>query len=283
MTRLDESSATAAPQVAGARLVGVLPGWLVRSIVELGQMTQLLAKVVYTAVRNPRGYWRDTFEEFYKSLRLCFLPSVLALFAFLFMVGTFAVALLQGLGGEIRVGPVFVTINLQETARWVTGMVVAGVIGTAMTADLGARRIREELDALKVLGVDVIRMLVLPKVITSAALLSLLFVFAIVVGAAAVGSYVILFDRVSSSAYLSTLLASITTVQIWGGLLSTFLMGLTTGIVCCHKGLTASGGAEGVGRAVNQAVVIAFLSMFLIEILFNSTMQGMFPEANVLR
>lgn len=268
---------------ASVRVIGVLPEWMVTSLVELGQMTQLFAKVFYTAVRHPRGYWRDTLDEMYRTLRLCLLPSIGAVGLFLFMVGTFAVALLQGLGGEIRVGPVFVTTNMQETARWVTGMVIAGVVGTSMTADLGARRIREELDALKVLGMDVIRMLVVPKVITAAVMLSLMFIFSMLTSIVAVGSYVIAFDRVSSGAYFATLFNSVTVTQVWGGMLVTFLMGLATGIVCSHKGLTASGGAEGVGRAVNQAVVISFLFMFIINLGFNAIMQGAYPEMNVLR
>ena len=73
------------------------------------------------------------------------------------------------------------------------------------------------------------------------------------------------------------------TTDLWGSVLKCTLFGAIIAIVCCYKGMTASGGAEGVGRAVNQAVVIAFLGVFAFNYVFTQTLLATHPEITVIR
>jgi len=83
--------------------------------------------------------------------------------------------------------------------------------------------------------------------------------------------------------FFATLFNQATVTDLWGSLVKTTLFGAIIAIVCCYKGMTASGGAEGVGRAVNQAVVIAFLGVFAFNYVFTQTLLATHPEITVIR
>ena len=136
-------------------------------------------------------------------------------------------------------------------------MVVAGVAGTAITADLGARKIREELDALQVLGVDPIKNLVVPRVLALMVATALLDIFALVFGIAG-GIITMLLYNQPLGGFIATLFSNASITDLWGSVLMCSIFGATIAVVCAYKGMSASGGAAGVGRAVNQAVVISF-------------------------
>ncbi|HYF24421.1 MAG TPA: ABC transporter permease, partial [Baekduia sp.] len=83
--------------------------------------------------------------------------------------------------------------------------------------------------------------------------------------------------------FWATYFNNATTTELWGSLLKTTLFGGIIAIVCCYKGLTASGGAAGVGRAVNQAVVIAFLGIGAFNYVFTQTLLATHPELSAVR
>jgi phospholipid/cholesterol/gamma-HCH transport system permease protein len=83
--------------------------------------------------------------------------------------------------------------------------------------------------------------------------------------------------------FFATLFNNASITDLWGSVLKTTLFGAIIAIVCCYKGMTASGGAEGVGRAVNQAVVIAFLGIFAFNYVFTQTLLATNPELTNLR
>ena len=83
--------------------------------------------------------------------------------------------------------------------------------------------------------------------------------------------------------FFATFLTNATTTDLWGSVLKCTLFGAIMAIVCCYKGMTASGGAEGVGRAVNQAVVITFLASFAFNYVFTQTLLATHPEITVIR
>src|SRR5256714_473660 len=82
--------------------------------------------------------------------------------------------------------------------------------------------------------------------------------------------------------FFATLLTNASTTDLWGSVVKTTLFGAIIAIVCCYKGMTASGGAEGVGRAVNQAVVISFLGIFAFNYVFTQTLLATHPEISVI-
>lgn len=285
MTTVDES--TSMPRRPrrgiGVKLVGAVPKPARNVVLEVGQMCQLLGKVVYSAVRYPRGYWRDTFDEMASLLKLCFWPATLSMAGFGFLITVMGVGLLVLLGAANRMGAFWVMADIREIAAFMVGMVVAGVIGTSITSDLGARRAREELDALKVLGLDPVRMLVVPRVIATAvmcALMNCLTSFVgVLLGLLAVGA---LADT-SAGAYIDSMQHNLYAADVWGAELKTLLTGLLIGVVCSFKGLNAGGGPEGVGRAVNQAVVICFALVWVFNFFFNAIAQGLNPDLLMLR
>jgi phospholipid/cholesterol/gamma-HCH transport system permease protein len=83
--------------------------------------------------------------------------------------------------------------------------------------------------------------------------------------------------------FFATLLTNASTTDLWGSVLKCTMFGAIIAIVCCYKGMTASGGAEGVGRAVNQAVVISFLGIFAFNYVFTQTLLATHPEISVIK
>ncbi len=159
---------------------------------------------------------------------------------------------------------------------------MAGVAGTAITADLGARKIREELDALQVLGVDPIKNLVVPRFLALMLIAGLMNVYALIFGIVGGIGATMLYNE-PLSGFFATLFNSANTTDLWASMLKTTLFGAVIAIVCCYKGMTASGGAEGVGKAVNEAVVISFLGIFAINYLFTQTILATHPELQVIK
>lgn len=266
-----------------ADAIGRIPSPLRRILVQIGQLGQLLAQVVGTAVRRPVGYWGDTVDEMYSMLRYSWLPSSVAIGGFVLVMSNYAYDLVTFVGAQSRVSTYLVMAIAREIAPFCTGMAVAGVLGTALTADLGARRVREELDALKVLGIDVVRAIVLPRVISITVLALGLVIIGLLIGLGAGLVAGTVLGNTSVGTFMANFLAIMTTAELVGVVVKVLLTGLFIGIVCAAKGLTASGGPEGVGRAVNQAVVICFIAVFIINFMVNAVTLGVSPEMMVNR
>ena len=166
---------------------------------------------------------------------------------------------------------------MREFAPFVTAVVVAGVAGTAITADLGARKIREELDALQVLGVDPIKNLVVPRFLALMLITGLMDIYALLFGIAG-GLFAEVAYGQPLGGFFATLFNNASVTDLWGSILKCTMFGAIIAVVCCYKGMNASGGAEGVGRAVNEAVVIAFLGVFAFNYVFTQTLLATHPE-----
>ena len=257
--------------------------WLTGALVEAGEMVQLLLRVLRSAVLHPVGYWGDVRDQMFGVLKLCWIPMIVSTFAF----GLGAPGLQGGniyllFGIPERLGSFFIMASVREFAPWINAMVVAGVVGTAMTADLGARRIREEIDAMEVLGVDPVRTLVLPRIIAITVMTGLLDLVALTFGIFGGYAAALMLDA-NSGAYFDNFFANATTPDIAGSVIKTTIFGLIIGVVCSYKGLTAKGGPIGVGRAVNQAVVIAFAAIWVVNWVYTTLLLGLFPDMQVYK
>jgi phospholipid/cholesterol/gamma-HCH transport system permease protein len=246
-------------------------------------MAQLLVEVLASALRKPTGYWGATREQMYESLKLSWFPICVSTMAF-----GFAAPGLQGgniyilFGIPERLGSFFVMASIREFAPWINAMVIAGVMGTAITADLGARRIRDEIDAMEVLAVDPIRELIIPRVLAITLMTGMLDVIAFAFGV--VGGFIASFELgASPAAFFGNFWANATTTDLWGSVVKTTLFGLIIGVVCCYKGYRAEGGPIGVGRAVNQAVVISFAAIYAFNTCFTQLLLGLNPAMQVFR
>jgi phospholipid/cholesterol/gamma-HCH transport system permease protein len=250
---------------------------------QTGEMVILTARTIVSAVRPPYPYGGELVGQFVFVLKLSWFPMSISTFALcLGAPGLQAAGILNLVGGLDRLGGFFVVTAVRFIGPVVTAVVVGGVAGTAITADLGARKIREELDALQVLGVDPIKNLVVPRFLALIVITALLDVFAIVFGLTA-GIAAELLYRQSLGGFFATLFANASITDIWGSILMCSLFGGIIAVVCCFKGMTASGGAEGVGRAVNQAVVISFMGVFAFLYVFSTVLLATNPELQAIR
>jgi phospholipid/cholesterol/gamma-HCH transport system permease protein len=180
-------------------------------------------------------------------------------------------------GALDRLGGFFILASVREAGPFIDAVVLAGIAGTAITADLGARKIREELDALQVLGVDPVKNLVVPRFLALMLVTGLFDIYAVLFGIFG-GIMTTLVYGQPFGPFWATFFSNANTTDLWGSVLKTTLFGAIIAIVCCYKGMTASGGAEGVGRAVNQAVVIAFLGVFSFNYVFTQTLLATHPQ-----
>ena len=250
---------------------------------QVGEMMILTAKTLVSAVRPPYPYGEELVSQFLFVLKLSWFPMTISTFALcLGAPGLQAAGILDLFGALDRLGGFFVVTAVRFIGPIVTAAVVAGVAGTAITADLGSRKIREELDALQVLGVDPIKNLVVPRFLALMVITGLLDVFAIVFGLTAGIVASLLYDQ-PLGGFFATLFTNALIADVWGSVLMCTLFGGIIAVVCCYKGMTASGGPAGVGRAVNQAVVIAFMGVFAFLYVFTTVLLASNPELQSIR
>jgi phospholipid/cholesterol/gamma-HCH transport system permease protein len=214
--------------------------------------------------------WREFCFQAWFLMRVAFLPTlaiaipltVLIIFTLNILLAEFGAADISGagaaLGAVTQLGPL------------VTVLVVAGAGSTAICADMGARTIREEIDALEVLGIDPIHRLVVPRVVASTYVAFLLngAVIAIgLVGGLVFGVYV---QNISAGAYVSTLTLVTGLPEVVISLVKSLTFGMIAGLVGCYRGLTVSGGAKGVGTAVNETLVLCVIALFAINVVMTA-------------
>ncbi len=221
------------------------------------------------ALRRP-FQWREFIQQSWFLMWVAFLPTVaiavpltvLIIFTLNILLAEFGAADLSGagaaLGAVTQLGPL------------VTVLVVAGAGSTAICADLGARTIREEIDALKVLGIDPIHRLVAPRVMASTWVALLLNGAVITIGL--VGGFIfgVYIQNVSAGAYVSTLTLVTGLPEVLISIAKALTFGLIAGLVGCYRGLTVGGGAKGVGTAVNETLVLCVVALFAINVVLTT-------------
>jgi phospholipid/cholesterol/gamma-HCH transport system permease protein len=153
-----------------------------------------------------------------------------------------------------------------------------------MTADLAARKVRDELDAVAVLGVDTNKTLVVPRILALAFTAPVLGLIAVLT--AMTVSYFaepMLLPNLTQSAFIDSANAFINVPDVLSLVTRNAVGGVFVGAVCCYKGLNAKGGAEGVGRAVNEAVLITFVGLWILNSLWNAVFLANSPATQILR
>jgi phospholipid/cholesterol/gamma-HCH transport system permease protein len=250
-----------------------------------GELGRLAVHAVRLTFTPPFPWWRDAVVEFSLALRRCTPPLVLAMITFAIGIAVLFVGrIVETLGTSDRLAGGLTIGFMREPAVWVTAMVFAGVAGSAMTADIGARRIREELEALSVLGVDTTRALVVPRIVAMtlvAPVLGLItFLTSQVVDLLLIPVF---YPSVSFGPQLDTMKDFLYTVDVLALFVKLPLCGFAVGLISCAKGLSTKGGAEGVGTAVNQAVVLMFGTLWVINGLVNGAYLALFPSVQQLR
>ncbi|MGO9383283.1 MAG: MlaE family ABC transporter permease [Mycobacterium sp.] len=237
----------------------------------LGAVGGYFRMCVLTAKAVARPFeWREFFLQSLFLFRVSFLPTVaiaipltvLIVFTLNILLAEFGAADISGagaaLGAVTQLGPL------------VTVLVVAGAGSTAICADLGARTIREEIDALEVLGIDPIHRLVVPRVAASTYVAFLLNGAVITIGLVGGFFFGVYIQNVSAGAYVTTLTLITGLPEVLISVVKAALFGLIAGLVGCYRGLTVSGGAKGLGTAVNETLVLCVIALFAVNVVLTT-------------
>ncbi|MGL5513809.1 MAG: MlaE family ABC transporter permease, partial [Sporomusa sp.] len=166
-------------------------------------------------------------------------------------------------GAQSSVGGLVAVAMGRELAPVLAGVVFAGRVGAAITAEIGSMKVTEQIDALRVMAVNPIAYLVVPRMVACLLMLPILVVFANVIGS--IGGYMIAtaYAGISSFTFLNSIQVFAVPHDIFGGMIKAMFFGIIVAIIGCHKGLTTAQGAEGVGRATTGSVVLSIILIFI--------------------
>jgi phospholipid/cholesterol/gamma-HCH transport system permease protein len=215
---------------------------------------------------KPPFAWREFLEQTVFVARVALLPAlilsipyvVLTVFTFNVLLVEFGAADFSGTGAAIGA--------VNQIGPFVTVLVVAGAGAAAICADLGARTIREELDALRVMGIDPMRSLVVPRVLAATLVALLLSSLVTLTGLTGGFLFSVFFQHVTPGAFVSSLTFITGLSDVLISMVKATLFGLTAGLVACYQGVNVRLGPAGVGNAVNETVVFSFVLLFVINI-----------------
>lgn len=250
--------------------------WLKNALLELQEYVKLCVAAIKGTVSRP-FYTRDVMEQ----IDLIGLGSLTVVLLTGFFTGA-VLALQSGMtldqfGARPFVGRLVSASMIKELGPVLTALMLAGRVGSGIAAELGSMMVTEQISALRALGTDPIRKLVVPRVIAGFIMCPILTVVANAVGLT--GGWLIALTqlRVPSGVYWSSVVEGLYMQDVWMGLIKPFFLGFVIVTIGCHVGLRTSGGTQGVGRSTTNAVVAAsvvvlvvdfFLTRLLISILF---------------
>lgn len=206
------------------------------------------------------------------------LPAALVSIPFGAVIALQLGSLVRQLGAQSFTGAASVLAVVREAGPIVTALIIAGAGGSAICADLGSRKIREELDAMQVLGIDPIQRLVVPRVLASMLVAVLLNGLVSVVGVSGGYLFNVVLQGGTPGAYLASFQALGQLPDLLVGEVKALLFGAAAALVACYKGMTAKGGPKGVGDAVNQSVVITFMLLFALNFLVTAVYFQVVPQ-----
>src|ERR1700741_4751994 len=230
------------------------------------RMCLLIGKAVF---RRP-FQWRECVLQSWFVMRVALFPTIMVSIPFtVLLVFTLNVLLAQFGAADIS-GAGAALGAVTQLGPLTTVLVIAGAGSTAICADLGARIIREEIDAMEVLGIDPIHRLVVPRVVAATIVALLLNGAVIIIGL--VGGYVfgVYLQNVSGGAYLSTLTLITGLPEVLIATVKAATFGLIAGLVGCYRGLTVGGGSKGLGTAVNETVGLCVVALYAVNVILTT-------------
>jgi phospholipid/cholesterol/gamma-HCH transport system permease protein len=250
-------------------------------IERMGGMAVLALRVLGELI-SPGLSWRREFtRQYIFSLSVTLAPATIVAFVIGFSsIGIQGGSLASAFGAIDRISAVAPVAFLRELGPTLTTAIVAGTLGATITAELGARKIRQELEALEVLGINPVRNLVLPRVVALALMMPVLNLLTFWAGIAGVFAAAVLLYGSTPAAFWDNLLLLTNFVDLWSSIVKTFIFGGLIGIIASYKGLSVGGGTAGVGRAVNESVVACLVAIFMLTVVYTSLFLALYPEVN---
>ncbi len=242
----------------------MLGGRVTELLEQLGDVTMLAGRTFYYALKPPyelRTLVQQMDDIGVKSISIC---GIAAFFTGLVL----ALQTTYGLGrfgAKAYVGIVVSLSMVRELGPVLTALLVGGRVGSGITAELGAMKVTEQIDAMRALGANHIKKLVVPRVLSAMLVLPLLTVLADALGIFG-GLMISQYEfHVDAHMYMSTIWRNLTLADLLSGLGKTVFFGFLIGIVGCYNGLEATGGTEGLGRATTATVVTSAILVLISD------------------
>ena len=240
--------------------------WIKAALLEVQEYVRMIGKVGRALV-TPPFYFRDVVEQF-DAIGVGSLTVVLLTGMFTGMV----LALQSGMtldqfGARSMVGRLVSASMVKELGPVLTGLMVAGRVGSGIAAELGSMVVTDQIAALRALGTDPVRKLVVPRILAGLIMVPVLTVISSAVGM--VGGWIVTVGvlRVASSVYWNSVVQGLFIQDVWMGLIKPFVLGFTIVSLGCHVGLRTSGGTQGVGRSTTNAVVASSVAVIAVDYL----------------
>jgi phospholipid/cholesterol/gamma-HCH transport system permease protein len=249
----------------------------------LGGMFGLALRVLAEAVTPGPSWRRELVIQCVAVFKAAIIPVLLVNLATGITVGVQVSAILSAFGAIDRAGAAVPVAFLRELGAFLTAAIIAGSAGATITSELGARKIRDELSALEVMGIAPVRAMVLPRIVALILLLPALNMFAL--GAGAIGSYIASVGLYGATpgAFWRQFLLNTNYIDLWASQIKIVIFAVLIGVIACYKGLSSSGGPEGVGRAVNQAVVASLIAVVGVTVVYTQLLLALYPDLTTLR
>ena len=261
----------------GARKVLRAPKKPLGLVEEAGRMFSVGLEAVHTTFRRP---W--PFDEFISQIwfliKVTTVPVILISIPFGMIISLHVGSFLTQLGSQAHMGAAMVLAVVREEAPVATALLIAGAGGSAMCADLGSRRIRDEIDAMEVLGINPVQRLIMPRVWAAVIVAILLDAIVSVAGIAGGWFFAVQIQHGTTSSYFASFNELSQLPDLAMALMKAAIFGFVGGTVACYKGFYAKGGPKGVGDAVNQAVVITFLLLFFLNFILTAVYFNFVPQ-----
>ena len=225
-----------------------------------------------------RIWWQEYLRQCWFISKVTAIPVMLISIPFGMVIALHVGSFSRQLGAESATGAAMVLAIVREAAPVATALLIAGAGGSAMTADIGSRKIRDEIAAMEVMAVNPIGRLVTPRLLAASTVA--LFLVSLVSVAGLAGGYVfnVLVQHVTAGAYFSGFTQLVQLPDLWQSLAKAWVFGFVAAMVSCYKGLYCKGGPKGVGDAVNQGVVITFILIFFVNFIMTSLYFALVPQ-----
>jgi phospholipid/cholesterol/gamma-HCH transport system permease protein len=279
---MDEASTPAASQGeahSGEAPIQVVTRATLGMLQSAGASVHLLFETVRRLPRM-RPRWSATLDQMYAGGVLS-IPIVALVGLFTGMVLTLQTGLeLQKLGQQDLVGRIVAAAMCREMGPFVTGIILAAAVGSAMAAEVGTMAVSDELTALDVMTVDITRFLVLPRVLALAVVAPILTLFADLVGIIGGGLVAVsrlgvgyeLYARTTMLQIQETTLLTVFPRDLYVGIAKSVVFGVTIAIIGCATGMRATNGARGVGEATRTAVRTSIMMIVVLNYVMTGLM-----------
>lgn len=247
-------------------------------LVEAGGMCTIALEGLRNTPRI-RTWWTEFVEQCVFLARVTTLPVMLIALPLGATISLQIGQLTRQLGAESLTGAAVIVGVVREAAPIAAALLIAGAGGSAMTSDMGARNIRDELAAMEVMAVNPVHRLVTPR-LYAASLVGLLLVSLVVVAGVG-GGFVfnVVLQGVSPGAYFQGASSLLRIQDLYVSLMKAALFGFISAVIACHRGMNCSRSPVGVGLAVKQAVVLSFLAVFTVNYVITTLYTILYPQS----